>query len=127
MHKNRTQGFTLIEVMVALAVVSIGLLACLNAANQETKSAIFSQEKMAAYWLIKNKITEIRVQTPWPSTSQRKGTESLFQQTWHWQTKTEKTANPSIRRVIIRIAPDLATIKSDPTLEQSIYLRKPAT
>jgi len=126
MHSNKAQGFTLIEVMVALAVVSIGLLACLNAANQETKTAILSQETMSAYWLMKNKISEIRINTPWPATRQLKGTSTLFTQTWYWNTKTEKTANPNIRRVIIRMAPQLTKIKSDPTLEQSIYLRKPA-
>ena len=121
----KNTGFTLIEVMVALAVVSIGLLATLNAANQETKSAIMSQNKMTAFWLMKNKITEIRLNEPWPATRQKKDSVEVFKQKWYWQSSTEKTANPLIRKVTITFAQTAAEVKSDPVLEQTIYLGKP--
>jgi len=121
----KNTGFTLIEVMVALAVVSIGLLATLNAANQETKSAIMSQNKMTAFWLMKNKITEIRLNEPWPATQQKKDSVEIFKQKWYWQSSAEKTANPLIRKVTINFAQTAAEAKLDPVLEQTIYLGKP--
>jgi general secretion pathway protein I len=118
-------GFTLIEVMVALAVVAIGLLATLNAANQETKSAIMSQNKMTAFWLMKNTITKIRINEPWPTTQQKKDSVKIFEQQWYWQSTGEKTANPLIRKVTVKFSQSVAETESDPILEQTIYLGKP--
>ncbi|MDC9728793.1 MAG: type II secretion system minor pseudopilin GspI [Methyloprofundus sp.] len=122
---TKNSGFTLIEVMVALAVVAIGLLATLNAANQETKSAIMSQDKMTAFWLMKNKISEIRINEPWPATRQNKDAQEIFAQQWYWQSSTTKTANPLIRKMTINFAQSAMEAKSDPVLEQTIYLGKP--
>jgi len=122
---TKQSGFTLIEVMVALAVVSIGLLATLNAANQETRAAIITQDKMTAFWLMKNKMAEIRINESWPATRQKKDDVDIFEQKWYWQTSTKKTANPNIRTVKISFAQKALKIKSDPVLEQTIYLGKP--
>jgi general secretion pathway protein I len=121
----KTEGFTLIEVMVALAVVSIGLLATLNASNQETRAAIMNQNKMTSFWLMKNKISEIRINEPWPATRQQKDSVKLYEQDWYWQSIGETTANPLIRKVTISFAQTAADAKSNPVIEQTIYLGKP--
>jgi len=120
----KNKGFTLIEVMVALAIVSIGLLATLNAANQETRAALLTQDKMTAFWLMKNKMAEIRINEPWPDTQQKKDDVTLFDQTWYWQSTGKNTANPLIRTVTINFAKKSSDLKSDATLEQTLYLGK---
>ncbi|BCG64182.1 MAG: general secretion pathway protein I [Methyloprofundus sp.] len=119
----QSKGFTLIEVMVALAVIAIGLLAVLNTANQQVKSASITQNKMAAYWLMKNKIAEIRLTDSWPAIKHHKGIQTSLQQTWYWQTQTSATDNPEIRKVTISIAAQKTA--NDIILEQTIYLSKP--
>ncbi len=119
----QSKGFTLIEVMVALAVIAIGLLAVLNTANQQVKSASMTQNKMAAYWLMKNKIAEIRLTDNWPAIKHHKGMQTMLQQTWYWQTQASATDNLKIRKVIISIAAQKTP--SDTILEQTIYLSKP--
>lgn len=116
------KGFTLIEVMIALAVVAIGLLATLNAANQEIRGASLTQDKMTAYWLMQNKMAEIRLEITWPSIKQNKGTDTIFGQSWRWQTDTKKTDNPKIRKVKISLSPATANITEDPVLQQTIYI-----
>jgi len=120
----KSKGFTLIEVMVALAIVSIGLLATLNAANQETRAALLTQDKMTAFWLMKNKMAEIRINEPWPDTRQKKDDVTLFDQIWYWQSTGKKTANPLIRTVTISFAKHASELKSDAVLEQTLYLGK---
>jgi general secretion pathway protein I len=119
----QSKGFTLIEVMVALAVIAIGLLAVLNTANQQVKSAAITQNKMAAYWLMKNKIAEIRLTDNWPAIKHHQGIQTSLQQTWYWQTQAATTDNPKIRKVVISIATQKTP--SDVILEQTIYLSKP--
>jgi len=123
--KIKHSGFTLIEVMIALAVVSIGLMATLNAANQEIRGASITQDKMTAYWLMQNKMAEIRLKGDWPSTTQRSGTDEIFEQSWRWKTETKKTDNPNIRKVEISLSPASEDLSADPTLKQTIYLKKP--
>jgi len=120
-------GFTLVEVMIALAVVSIGLLATLSAANQEINGALITQEKMTAYWLMQNKITEIHLenQTTWPAIKHNKGTDTIFGQSWRWQTVTQKTDNKKIRTLKISLSPLSSPISDEPVLEQTLYLGKP--
>jgi len=119
---TKTKGFTLIEVMIALAVVAIGLMATLNAANQEIRGASLTQDKMTAYWLMQNKIAEIRLASTWPSIKKNKGSDKIFGQTWRWQTDTKTTDNPKIRKVRISLSPATADITEDPTLQQTIYI-----
>jgi len=121
---TKNKGFTLIEVMVALAIVSIGLLATLNAANQETRAALLTQDKMTAFWLMKNKMAEIRINEPWPDTRDKKGNVKLFDQTWYWKSTGKKTANPLIRTITISFATQASDLNSDSILEQTLYLGK---
>ncbi|MDF1583086.1 MAG: type II secretion system minor pseudopilin GspI [Methyloprofundus sp.] len=119
---TKSHGFTLIEVMIALAVVAIGLLATLNAANQEIRGASLTQDKMTAYWLMQNKMAEIRLESSWPSIKLNNGTDKIFAQTWYWQTDAQKTDNPKIRKVKISLSPVIADISEDPVLQQTIYI-----
>lgn len=120
--KNYHQGFTLIEVMIALSVVAIGLMATLKAINEEINSAMITRNKMMALWVLENKISEIRINPLPPEISVNQGKEILMNQTWYWQTNTAATANIKIRKIDISIS--LSTIKDpkDSIIKQSIYL-----
>ena len=50
---KKSKGFTLIEVMVALAVVAIGLSATLKAVNEEVGAVDLTRNKTLALWFFK--------------------------------------------------------------------------
>ena len=61
MRKMRQQGFTLIEVMVAVIIVSIALPALLlQMGNMATQTA-YSRETAVAHWVAENKLQEIKL------------------------------------------------------------------
>lgn len=118
-HAN---GFTLIEVMVALAVVAIGLMAILKAINDEVAGANLTRNKMIALWIVENKTAEIRLNPVLPNTGINQGQQILFNQTWNWQTNTSNTANSKIRKVEVSVFNPDSKNKTDSLLKQSIYL-----
>jgi general secretion pathway protein I len=115
-------GFTLIEVMIALSVVAIGLMAVLKAINDEVGGVNLTQNKMIALWVLENKVSEIRLNSILPETGINQGQQLLFNQTWHWQTNTSMTANTKIRKVEVSIFTPNVKDKKDILLKQSIYL-----
>ena len=120
MKKNK--GFTLIEVMVALAVVAIGLAAVLKAINEEVAGADLTRNKTIALWLLENKASEIRLNTVLPNLGINQGDLNVFNQKWHWQTTTTATKNTKILKVEIAIFNPNTKNKTESLLKQSIYL-----
>jgi general secretion pathway protein I len=118
MNCQTNKGFTLIEVMIALSVVAIGLMATLKAINQEISGSSITQNKMIALWLLQNKMTEIRLNSALPNIGSNQGNQMLLNQTWQWQTNTKATANEKIRKVEVSIS----LPAQDKLLSQTIYL-----
>ena len=54
-------GFTLVEVMVALAVVAVALPALMVALYQQIDGTAYLQDKSLAHMVATNKLTEIRI------------------------------------------------------------------
>ena len=57
----RARGFTLVEVMVALAIVAIALPALLMALYQQIDDTAYLRDKTLAYMVAENKLAEIRL------------------------------------------------------------------
>lgn len=124
MNQKVNNGFTLIEVMIALSVVAIGLMATLKAINQEISSATITQNKMTALWLLENKVTEIRLTSTsaLPNLGINQANQVFLNQTWQWLTETKATAHPNIRKVEIAILLPTTAIKKEVLVKQTIYL-----
>ena len=68
----RVRGFTLVEVMVALAVVAIALPALMISLYQQVDSTGYLRDKSLAHMVAANKLSELRIRRwSFPNTSQR--------------------------------------------------------
>ncbi len=68
------RGFTLVEVLVALAIVSIALLAALRAAGQGTNAAGELRLRLLAGWVAENRLAEHRARGDWLPLGIQRGT-----------------------------------------------------
>lgn len=66
-HKN-SHGFTLIEVLIALAIVAIALGAVLRAIGALSSNVETARARLLALWSADNVLSEITITQQWPET-----------------------------------------------------------
>jgi general secretion pathway protein I len=54
-------GFTLIEIIIALAIVAVGVLAVVHSMNQNAQNVSEIEKRMLASWVAGNQIAELRL------------------------------------------------------------------
>jgi general secretion pathway protein I len=92
-------GFTLVEVLVALAVVAIALLALTRAASVQVQSFDGLRERTLAGWVGANVLSETRLTTPFPPTGKSDGRMQLAGRDWRWTRDVQATQAAEIRRI----------------------------
>jgi len=98
------KGFTLVEVLVALAVISIALLAALRAAGQGTATAGELRQRLLAGWVAQNRLAEHRARGDWLALGIQRGTASEGGTAFTWREEVVGTPNPSFRRLDIFVS-----------------------
>jgi len=98
-NTRRTNGFTLVEVLVALAIVSIALLAALRTAGLGTIHSGEQRDRMLAGWVAENRLAEHRARGAWLPTGIARGTELQGGSEFSWREEVIATPNPAFRRL----------------------------
>ncbi len=96
-------GFTLIEVLVALAVIAVALLALTRTAGLQVQAFDGLRERTLAGWVAANVLAETRLAPTAPSTGRSDGHERLGDRDWRWTREVQPTPEPTIRRIDIRV------------------------
>ena len=104
-RKGRAKGFTLLEVMVALAVIALALAAATSAVSGNIRNASGLQQRTYAHWVAMNKLAEMQLANQWPATKTTRGSSLMSKQEWYWSTKVTKTPDgfDLIRKVDITV------------------------
>ena len=100
----RTAGFTLIEVLVALALISIALMAALRAAGQGTDNVGELRSRLLAGWVAENRLAEHRAGAMWLAPGIHRGTARQGGLDFAWREEVVATPNPAFRRVDIFVS-----------------------
>jgi type II secretion system protein I len=83
----RARGFTLIEVLVALAIVAFGMAAVLEAMTSSAETALYLQSKTFAEWVALNRIETVRLSGAVPSVGSSNDTIEYAGRNWEWRQK----------------------------------------
>jgi len=95
------KGFTLVEVLVALAIVSVALLAALRTAGLGTAQSMEHRSRLLAGWVAENRLAEHRALGSWLSTGITRGTQRQGGSEFHWREEVIASPNPAFRQLDI--------------------------
>lgn len=100
---NINRGFTLLEVVVALAVIAIALAGGISAVSNSTRNAAGLEQRTYAHWVAMNKLAELQLSQQWPDPQTLAGSELLARHEWHWSMVVSQTEYAPMRRVDVRV------------------------
>lgn len=100
---RHTNGFTLIEVLVALAIAAIALAAVTAAISQMVDGANSIQRRTYANWIGHNRVAEMRLANVIPDLRTTTGEVTFAGQEWRWETTVTETGVDNLFRVDVNV------------------------
>ena len=104
--RNRNQGFTLLEVLIALAIIAIACMAIMKAVNDGVLVTTRLQNSAGAHWVAANVVANLRNgQLALPTVgSPLSGKQQLLNHSWRWlASATGQVVDQYIHPVIISV------------------------
>lgn len=105
MRVSAVFGFTLLEVLVALAIFATVAATVLTAAGRSLINAARLEEKTLAGWIADNRITELQLQVPTPTPGRDSDDLDYAGRRWELESVIEATSEAELRRVTVWVAP----------------------
>ena len=97
------RGFTLLEVMIALAIVALGVIGLFNQIILISDGTLRMRERTIASWIAMNEITRIRLSGSMPDVSEFDGDVEFAGATYRWQARVSETGVAELRRIDIEV------------------------
>ena len=98
-------GFSLIEMLVALAVFSLAVIALLHLAGQNTRAASVIEERVLAGVVADNRAVEAVLAGPGELATEETGAETCGDRAWQWTRRVQATDDTGIVRVLVAVSP----------------------
>lgn len=94
------QGFTLIEALVALAVLAIAAIGLIRATEAHVDSVRGLELRAAAQWVAENRLVELGLPGPAPAPA----TVAMLGHSWQVATALSRTDDPDLKAVHIAVS-----------------------
>lgn len=113
-NPSHARGFTLIEVLAALVIVSLGMLGVIEAISQTASNSSRMRDRTLAHWVAMNQLTTVRLQTQAPGIGKTSDEVEMAGRRWRWTMEVSETPVESMRRIDVRVSE--ADVGDDRTL-----------
>jgi general secretion pathway protein I len=98
-----SRGFTLLEILVALAVLGLVAAAALRTSGNAVNNVFYLKQQTMAHWVAMNKAAELELSEPWRDDNTRTGVENFADRQWHWSITGHETPDQDMRRFEIAV------------------------
>ena len=128
---NASRGFTLLEILVALVVVSLSLGAIIQTVGSYTKNQASLRDRVFAQWVARNQLASVQIAGDWPRVGQKKGeldfpedASGVKNRGWRWVMQITQSPEQDMRRLDIEVFPALADDDAAPLARLSGFVEK---
>lgn len=122
MPAGSCRGFTLLEILVALAVLATSLFAIIKTSTENASNTAYIRDKSIAQWTAMNLLTEVQLQQPWPAMGTANGQQKMAGRDWYWSSQVSQTSDEDVRMVEISVMPGAG---DNPLVTLTGYIAKP--
>jgi general secretion pathway protein I len=119
----RQRGFTLLEVLVALVIVGLGMMAVFDQLNQMLSGAARLRDMTLAAWIAEDRITELQVNGEYPDVGERSDDVEMARAEWAYRIKITGIPDSDFRRVDVQVS--FADSPNDILAEIAGFVRAP--
>jgi general secretion pathway protein I len=98
------EGFTLVEILVALAIIAVALVAGMRALHQSADTATALKARTLALWVAQNRLAAAQIVAPWPALGASSGEAEQAGAQFRWRVTVTATPNPAFRRIEIVVS-----------------------
>jgi general secretion pathway protein I len=98
-----SRGFTLIEVLAALVIVSLGMLGVIEAIGQTASNSTRMRDRTIAHWIAMNRLTTARLETRAPNIGKTSDEVEMAGRRWRWTMEVSETPVQTMRRIDVSV------------------------
>ncbi|WP_196221463.1 type II secretion system minor pseudopilin GspI [Sansalvadorimonas verongulae] len=119
-------GFTLLEILVALAVFALAASILLVADGRAIRQTAYIQEKIQASWIADQQLNRYYIEGSFPDPGKRNSSIELSGKQWYIRDVIEETAQRNLRKVEVKVFPGKARPddKARPLFRLTGYIRR---
>lgn len=99
-----TDGFTLLEVLIAMAVLALALMALSGSMNQAIKNQIHHKDSTLAHYVAMYHLGDMKLEEPFPELGTTRGDIVMLNREWRWTQSVLKTTEENLRRIEVSVA-----------------------
>ncbi|HKY91795.1 MAG TPA: type II secretion system minor pseudopilin GspI [Nevskiaceae bacterium] len=98
------RGFTLVEVLVAVAVLAIAMAAIIQTMARQAANAGYLREKTIALWVAHNQLAEMQLKEDPPDVGKSDGEAEMSGVKWKWKAEVKPApGEEQLRRIDIEV------------------------
>jgi len=102
-RRRSARGFTLLEVLIALAIVALSAGALMGTITSSASNISYLKDKTLSEWVALNVLTDIRIGQQMPDPGKRTGNAEMGGLRWQWEQEVSELPVKGMWRIDVRV------------------------